>query len=107
MAFTVDTTEPAEADIQAAYLWLGRWWSPEFAEEWYRELEEAIAGLSFLPRRHPAAEDNAGYDVPVRQLIVGKGKAAFHVLFHVVEEEQVVRVLHVLHTARGPRAEGG
>ena len=52
MEFLVEIAEPAERDIEEAYLWLYEQ-SPSKADTWYRGLCRAIFSLRELPRRCP------------------------------------------------------
>jgi plasmid stabilization system protein ParE len=64
------------------------------AEAWLDGVLAAIDTLTSLPRRCPLAPENDEFDVEVRQLLYGEHRILFTV------EDDVVRVLHVLHGAR-------
>ncbi|MFN6488309.1 MULTISPECIES: hypothetical protein [unclassified Nostoc] len=44
MAFQVRTVKTADAQIEAAYLWL-REYNPDYADQWFRGLMDTIASL--------------------------------------------------------------
>jgi plasmid stabilization system protein ParE len=50
MTFQVEVLPAAEAEIEAAYLWLFER-SPQHASQWQAGLLEAIASLSTMPDR--------------------------------------------------------
>ncbi len=56
MSYEVFLSEPAEAEAQAAFLWLARF-APDFAGEWYSGFLKAIASLSVFPGRCPLAPE--------------------------------------------------
>ncbi len=50
MAFQVRTAKTADAQIEAAYLWLKEY-NPAYADQWFRGLMDTIASLQEKPRR--------------------------------------------------------
>lgn len=99
MAFRVDITPAAEQQIEQSYLWY-RERNPDFADRWFRGLMNAIATLQEKPKRCPLALENEVFADELRQLLYGKGKSAFRILFTIRDE--VVFVLFVRHTAQEP-----
>src|SRR5262245_28031422 len=90
-SYRVELKETAEAEAEAAYLWMSQR-SPEYAIRWYNGLLEAIAGLSFMPRRFAVAPESDAIDLhiggqprPIRQLRYGRGPNSWRVLFYIVE----------------------
>jgi plasmid stabilization system protein ParE len=51
MKYTVEVTETAEAEFDAAYRWLRDQYSPEYAVRWREALVEAIGSLETFPER--------------------------------------------------------
>jgi plasmid stabilization system protein ParE len=105
-SYQVELKETAEAEAEAAYLWMSQR-SPEYAIRWYRGLLEAIAGLTFMPRRFPVAPESEAVGLEVggksrliRQRRYGRGANTWRVLFYIVEEDATVWVLHVRHSSR-------
>src|SRR5687768_12226092 len=97
-SYHVELKESAEAEAEAAYLWMSQR-SPEYAIRWYTDLLETVAGLSFMPRRFAVAPESqaVGLEVggkprPVRQLRYGRGANTWRVLFYIVEEDRTVWV---------------
>jgi hypothetical protein len=110
MAYQIEVSDAADAEADQAYFRLSRH-SPELAGRWYRGLLEAYQSLEEFPTRCPVAPENKVYpDVEVRQLLYGRGRNAYRILFCIVDPH-TVRILHLRHTARrrlgetGPREE--
>jgi plasmid stabilization system protein ParE len=101
--YEVRLTEPAEIEIEAAYLGRMRY-GLQAADQWYAGLVRALESLSQLPRRYPLAPESDARDGGVRQMIYGRGANAYRILYRVLESEEgspgIVRVLHVRHATR-------
>src|SRR5437660_12710683 len=101
--YEVRLSEPAEIEIEAAYLGRMRFGQPA-ADRWYAGLARALESLSQLPRRCPVAPESDVLGGEVRQMIYGQGRGAYRVLYRVLEPEEgspgIVRILHVRHAAR-------
>lgn len=104
MTYRVEISEGAEAEAEAALFWmLGK--SPERAGDWYKGLLDAIATLSEMPQRWPVARNQRGDLCELRQLLYGRRRSAYRVLYNILEsqdadDQPVVRVLHVRHASR-------
>jgi plasmid stabilization system protein ParE len=105
-SYRVELREPAEAEAEAAYLWMSQR-SLDYAFRWYNGLLEAIAGLSFMPHRFPVAPQSeaVGLEVggkprSIRQLRYGRGANTWRLFFYIVEEDETVWVLHIRHSSR-------
>jgi plasmid stabilization system protein ParE len=99
MAFQVETTPVAEAQIEKAYRW-HRNANPEFADRWFRGLMNTIATLQEKPRRCSLAVEHEIFSEEVRQLLHGKSKNVYRVLFTI--RDTTVYVLYVRHSAQAP-----
>lgn len=99
MAFQVEITPPAEAQIEDAYVWY-RDRDAAFADRWFRGLMNAIATLQESPRRCTLAAEHELFPEEVRQLLYGTGRAIFRVLFTIRGE--VVYILLIRHAAQAP-----
>ena len=110
--YDVSLTERAEDDVERAYLWHSRR-SPEVAARWYAGLLAALDSLSALPERCPVAPENDVFpDVTVRQLLYGKRRTSYRILFFVIppadgEASGTVRILRVLHGAQQRLGQAG
>jgi plasmid stabilization system protein ParE len=72
MAFRVELSDRAQADITAIYDWLCSQQAGDAGERWFLALREAIASLSTLPSRCPVAPESREAPVEVRQLLYGR-----------------------------------
>jgi plasmid stabilization system protein ParE len=69
--------------------------SPEVANDWYYQLQDAIASLQKFPMRCGIAPEASAIGREIRQLWIGKQKK-YRTLF--VVEEDVIAILHVRHS---------
>jgi plasmid stabilization system protein ParE len=99
MTFLVEITLIAEAQIEQAYQWY-RERNPEFADHWFRGLMNAIATLQEKPQRCTLAVEHKIFPEEVRQLLYGKSKNIYRVLFTI--RDTTVYVLYVRHSAQAP-----
>ena len=99
MSYQVFTSEPAETEATEAFLSLNRL-SPDFAKRWYDGLLDAIASLDTFPKRCALAPENVDFtDIEVRQLLYGRRRTVYRILFCIIEPD-TVRILHIRHSAR-------
>ena len=102
MAFRVELTKSAEADLEALYLWVkGR--APHQGAAWFNRLEQAILSLGQHPARCPIASESADPKRPVRVLHYGRARQVYRVLFWIDGADRAVYVLHVRRGAREAR----
>ncbi|NER99303.1 MAG: type II toxin-antitoxin system RelE/ParE family toxin [Symploca sp. SIO1B1] len=99
MTFQVEITPIAEAQIEQAYRWY-RNRNPAFADSWFRGLMNTIATLQEKPRRCALPVEHEIFPEEVRQLLYGKSKNIYRVLFTV--RDTIVYVLYVRHSAQAP-----
>ncbi|BAZ01718.1 plasmid stabilization system protein [Tolypothrix tenuis PCC 7101] len=97
MAFQVSLTQTANSEIEIAYSWL-RERNPDYADRWFRGLMDAIATLQEKPRRCILAPENDAFAEEIRQLIYGKSRNKYRILFTI--RENTVFVLHVRHSSQ-------
>ncbi|MEM9450189.1 MAG: type II toxin-antitoxin system RelE/ParE family toxin [Cyanobacteria bacterium P01_E01_bin.6] len=102
MTFRVEITPVAEGEIEKAYCWY-REQNPEFADRWFRELMNAIATLQEKPRRCAFATEDNVFPEEVRQLLYGKSRRVYRILFTI--QVDTVYVLYVRHAAQAPITE--
>lgn len=97
MAHSVRITARALREIDAALEWLsGR--SRAAAVRWHRQILTAIRSLEDSPERCGLAPESAWYPGEVRQLLYGKRRGVYRVLFEV--RGTTVYVLRVRHSAQ-------
>ncbi|WP_309728653.1 type II toxin-antitoxin system RelE/ParE family toxin [Chamaesiphon sp. OTE_75_metabat_556] len=99
MAFQVEITPIAEAQIEQAYRWY-RELNPEFADLWFRGLMNTIATLQEKPQRCSLAIEHEIFPEEVRQLLFGKAKNIYRVLFTI--RDDTVYALYVRHSSQVP-----
>ncbi|MEH2350000.1 MAG: type II toxin-antitoxin system RelE/ParE family toxin [Nostoc sp.] len=99
MAFQVEITPIAETQIEQAYRWY-RERNPEFTDRWFRKLMNAIATLQEKPQRCALAVEPEIFPEEVRQLLYGKAKNVYRVIFTI--RGTTVNVLYVRHSGQAP-----
>ncbi len=91
-------SEPAEAELEAAYLQLSAY-SFALAERWNRGILAACQSLSQLPRRYPLAPEQASGGYETRRMLFRTGSAAYWILYSIAEASEdgpaLVRILHL------------
>jgi plasmid stabilization system protein ParE len=98
MEYQVEITDVALAEAEEAYLWMMEQLSPDTAEKWFDGLIDTIESLNKSSKRCSLALENEVFLEEIRQLLYGKGRNTYRILFTV--SEQVVYILHIRHTAR-------
>jgi plasmid stabilization system protein ParE len=99
MAFLVRLTQTAKVEIDTAYSWL-REQNPVYADKWFREMMDTIASLQEKPLRCALAPENDVLTEEIRQLLYGKLKNKYRILFAI--REDTVFVLHIRHSSQAP-----
>jgi plasmid stabilization system protein ParE len=102
MKYRIEISSVAEAEADGAFLRVSQITSPQQASQWYAGLLAAIDSLSTMPKRCLIARDNEYFSNEIRQLLYGKGRNSYRILFTIVEGESVstVRILHIRHAAQ-------
>ncbi|MEH2195311.1 MAG: type II toxin-antitoxin system RelE/ParE family toxin [Nostoc sp.] len=95
MSYQVVLLPTAFQEIETSYRWICDNLSAEVANNWYYQLQDAIASLQKFPHRCSIAPEAPVIGRKIRQLWVGK-RIKYRVLF--VVEEDVVAILHVRHS---------
>ncbi len=95
MIYSVIIQPSAFEEIENAYSWICDNLSPEIANDWYYELQDAISSLQQFPNRCSIAPETVKVSREIRQLWVGKRKK-YRILF--VVEGDIVAILHVRHS---------
>jgi plasmid stabilization system protein ParE len=99
MAYRVSLSALAEADAYAAFERI-REAAPTRAEKWLQRLFATILSLNDMPVRCPLIPETAELGFFARQLLYGKGRGVYRIIFHIQEEERQVRVLRIWHSSR-------
>lgn len=100
MSYRIEISSVAEAEADAIFLRLSQVLSSEQASQWYGGLLEAIESLSTMPKRCAIAKENEYFSQEIRQLLYGRRRNTYRILFAVLEELSTVRVLHIRHTSQ-------
>jgi plasmid stabilization system protein ParE len=103
MAYRVEISRPALEDAEEAYLWL-KIESEELANQWFRGLVGATNSLKNFPNRCPIAPETRSFLIEIRQLLYGKGKHQYRILFGIsVDEktgEDTVLIYRIRHSSQ-------
>jgi plasmid stabilization system protein ParE len=102
MKYYIDISSVAEAEADKAFLQMSQITSPENASQWYAGLLRLIESLSKMPKRCSLTIENDYFSQEIRQIIYGKGRNAYRIIFTIIEGEKnsTVRVLHIRHAAQ-------
>ena len=92
MNYQVIIQPAAFQEIETSYRWMCDNLSPELANNWYYELQDAIASLQKFPNRCMIAPEAKVIGGEIRQLWIGKQRK-YRVLF--VVEEDIIAIIHV------------
>jgi len=100
MAYRVELTRNAEADLEELYVWVTER-APTQGDAWFNGLEQAILALDRLPRQGRLAPESFDPDLPVRVINYGRRPHVYRVFFTIDEDAEVVHILHIRRGARG------
>lgn len=97
MNYEVLISSFAEGEIDEVFLSISQRLSSEKAKEWYKGLLQGIQSLKKMPKRCVLARENKHFTQEIRQLLYGKGRNTYRIIFTVIESEDsyFVRILHV------------
>lgn len=101
MAYRVEVTKSAEAELEELYRWVVQR-APGQGTAWFNGLEEAILSLDRYPERCPVAPESFDRDRPVRVLPYGRRPHTYRILFTVDGTGGTVYILHVRRGIRPP-----
>jgi plasmid stabilization system protein ParE len=99
MAYRVEITRNAAADLDELYLWVVAR-APQQGAKWFNGLERAVLSLEQHPKRCPVAPESIDPHTPVRVLSYGRKPRVYRIFFTVNDATNVVRVVHVRRGAR-------
>ncbi len=97
MNYKVVVSEPAKAEADEAFAWISEF-SPARAKKWFNGLFKAIASLDNQPESYPLAPEAELFHRDIRQMLYGKRRGIYRVLFEIRGE--VVQVTNIRHGAR-------
>ena len=99
MAYRVELTKNAEAELEELFLWVVER-APSQGTAWFNALEQAILSLERVPKRWRIASESFDPDQPIRVLNYGRSPHVYRVFFTIDEAAKLVRVLHIRRGAR-------
>ena len=97
MTYRVHIQPSAEVELDDAYRWIAEN-SPLAAARWYQGLIAAMGTLRSFPERCPLAPENGAFSRTIRQLVYGRRRHRYRILFTVRADR--VEILHIRHGAR-------
>lgn len=102
MKYRVEISSVAEAEADNAFLYLSQVTSPSRASQWYAGLLQLIGSLSQMPKRCSLARENDCFSQEIRQIIYGRGRNSYRIIFTIVEGQEIstVRILHIRHATQ-------
>lgn len=102
MKYRIEISSIAEAEADGAFFNLSQLTSPVTASQWCSGLLEAIESLSLMPNRCSLSRENKYFSQEIRQLLYGRGRTSYRILFTILEIGDVptVRILHVRHSSQ-------
>ena len=102
MTYRIEIASVAQAEADRAFLRLSQSTSLNAAKEWYSGLLNAIGSLAQMPKRCSLAREDKHFSQEIRQLLYGKGRNMYRVLFTILDDQDpaLVRVLHIRHASQ-------
>ena len=102
MKYSIEISSVAEAEADNAFLRLFQIASPTKAAQWYAGLLKAIKSLVKMPKRCPLARENKYFSQEIRQLLYGRGRNSYRILFTILDGQDIstVRILHIRHSSQ-------
>ena len=102
MKYRIEVSSLAEAEADNAFLRLSQVASPKQATQWYAGLLKAIESLVQMPKRCSLARENEYFSQEIRQLLYGRGRNSYRILFTILDGQDVstVRILHIRHASQ-------
>lgn len=99
MAYRVEISRPALEDAEEAYLWLKNE-SEELANKWFKGLVEATNSLKNSPNRCLIAPETRSFLIEIRQLLYGRSKYQYRILFGISVDEKTGEDLVLIYRIR-------
>jgi plasmid stabilization system protein ParE len=95
MAYRVDLTERAARDLRRIYARIDAEGFDQ-ARDWFNGLEDAVFSLGEYPSRGASIPE----DRDLRQVLYGRKRHRYRIIYPVDESHRVVTVIHIRHGAR-------
>jgi plasmid stabilization system protein ParE len=102
MIYRLDVSSVASDEADRAALSIANVLGAKFAQIWYEGLLLAIDSLTTMPRRCGLARENEFFSQEIRQLVYGRGRNAYRIVFTILpgDEVSIVRVLRIRHASQ-------
>jgi plasmid stabilization system protein ParE len=102
MIYRLDVSSVAADEADRAALNIANVLGVERAKDWYDGLLLAMDSLTTMPRRCALARENKFFSQEIRQLLYGRGRNAYRILFTILpgDEVSIVRVLRLRHSSQ-------
>jgi plasmid stabilization system protein ParE len=101
MEYRVVLADSAKADAEILYHWVIER-APLRGPEWFERLLDCLYSLNNSPGRCPLAPEARRSHRAIRNLLDGKRRNVYRILFEIDEERHTVWVLHIRRGARAP-----
>lgn len=98
MTFRVLLTDKADADVDSILRWFHDQRATEAGRRWFAQLMDRLDTLEQHPDRCPLAAESEDVGLDVRELLVGRRRYKYRILFTVSERN--VTILRVWHSSR-------
>jgi plasmid stabilization system protein ParE len=98
MSHRVVIEPTAQMGIRAAVRWISENQSHSAATKWFNALLKKVATLKTHPYRCPVAAESDRFPEEIRELLYGKSRKRYRILFTI--RDKTVFVLYVHHGAR-------
>ncbi|MCB1090030.1 MAG: type II toxin-antitoxin system RelE/ParE family toxin [Verrucomicrobiae bacterium] len=90
-------TKRSESDLRALHSWASQG-GETVADRWVSRFLSEITALKDYPERGRPAPDDPYFSIPIRQILIGKGRGQHRVLYTIRGDE--IWILHLRHSMR-------
>ena len=101
MEYRVVLADAAKADAESLYQWVIER-APLRGPEWFERLLDCLYSLNHSPGRCPLALEARRSHREIHNLLYGKRRNVYRILFEIDEERHTVWILHIRRGARAP-----
>lgn len=89
MTYKILISSVAETETDQIFLSISQRLSQKRAKDWYKGLLKAIQSLEKMPKRCALARENEYFSKEIRQLLYGKGRNTYRIIFTVIEDQDI------------------